>query len=326
MDDAPEREEVTATVGQRGGQTHKNHDTLTEPNLPQLVFSSVDLPDSTINDKENRWMLGRRFCTSPGVHYILPNDEEEVDRLISQHYFIRSLFGNRDFLSPVHIILQSGAKVLDAGCGPGTWAMEMASEYPNSQFYGIDISNMFPLHSKPSNCTFQIANILKKLSFEDNKFDFPGGYVEIVDADYSIQCDERATMKLIDGIYNTLRARDIHPSWGRRVGDILQTMGVEDVQSLTQRFPVGKHSDRDGRSGLEQWMRFLIAMRPHLAQVMYISGDEYDELLQRASQELSMNEISIEVMCTYGKKPLKLVKDDERIEMQPEDQHKPEDK
>ncbi|KAL1923616.1 uncharacterized protein VTP21DRAFT_8596 [Calcarisporiella thermophila] len=342
----PEREETI--LPEQLAQLNTNHNTTTKPGQQQFVFSTEDLPDSSIDDGGNKWMLGRRFCASPGIHYILPNDEEELDRLISQHYFFRTLFGNRNFLSPVHAFLQDGAKVLDAGCGPGTWTMEMATEYPNSQFYGIDIYNMFPNHIKPVNCIFQIVNILKRLPFEDNEFDFvyirhmsfgifqgewpevigevvrilkPGGYVELVDADYSIQCEEGALRKLADGIYNTLRARDIHPSWTNRVGGYLEIIGAQDVHSLIQSFPVGKHSYRDGSSGLEQWMQFLSAMKPHLAQVMFLSPEEYDELLRNVYQELGMSGITIDVVCTYGRKPLRIdqaVEDDEQIELQPD--------
>lgn len=42
-----------------------------------------------------------------------------------------------NFISPVHESFSSGEKlkVLDIGCGPGTWIMEMATEYPNSGKY-----------------------------------------------------------------------------------------------------------------------------------------------------------------------------------------------
>jgi tRNA G46 methylase TrmB len=30
--------------------------------------------------------------------------------------------------------------VLDVGCGPATWLLELATEYPANNFYGIDIA------------------------------------------------------------------------------------------------------------------------------------------------------------------------------------------
>lgn len=69
-------------------------------------------------------------------------------------------------------VLRKGAKVLDMGCGPGAWSMEIASEYPKSQVVGVDISPMFPNDIKPSNCTFHQLNLHDGLPFEDDTFDY----------------------------------------------------------------------------------------------------------------------------------------------------------
>lgn len=69
-------------------------------------------------------------------------------------------------------VLRKGAKVLDMGCGPGAWSMEIASEYPKSQVVGVDISPMFPNDIKPSNCTFHQLDLHQGLPFEDGTFDY----------------------------------------------------------------------------------------------------------------------------------------------------------
>lgn len=69
-------------------------------------------------------------------------------------------------------MLRKGGRVLDVGCGPGTWTMEIAGEYPRSQVIGVDMSTIFPVEIKPSNCTFQQYNLLDGLPFEDESFDF----------------------------------------------------------------------------------------------------------------------------------------------------------
>ncbi|KAG0203169.1 hypothetical protein BGX28_004460 [Mortierella sp. GBA30] len=66
-------------------------------------------------------------------------------------------------------------RILDSGCGLGEWTMEMAKEYPSATVYGIDINTeLFPKASEPipSNCFFTHSNILGRLSFPDNYFDF----------------------------------------------------------------------------------------------------------------------------------------------------------
>lgn len=58
------------------------------------------------------------------------------------------------------------------GCASGTWVLDAATEYPASNFVGIDISDTFPSSIKPSNTDFKIGNIQDRLPFPDNTFDF----------------------------------------------------------------------------------------------------------------------------------------------------------
>ena len=67
-------------------------------------------------DKEDfRFIDDRRFHNAENSKYVLPNDDDEFDRLHLQHIVIRYAWqGN--FASPVEYILNSeGAKVLDFG-------------------------------------------------------------------------------------------------------------------------------------------------------------------------------------------------------------------
>jgi SAM-dependent methyltransferase len=93
--------------------------------------------------------------------------------------------------------LDKGIRVLDAGCGGGTWILvsisarllvvhtaereiliispqpqEMANEYPSSEFTGVDISVGWPTEIRPRNSDFVVGNIVNELPFEDNTFDF----------------------------------------------------------------------------------------------------------------------------------------------------------
>ncbi|RUS25619.1 hypothetical protein BC938DRAFT_471875 [Jimgerdemannia flammicorona] len=60
------------------------------------------------------WVDGRRFFDDKDIHYVLPNDVEEIDRLVMQHFILQRAFG-ANYQAPVKDLLESGIKVLDVG-------------------------------------------------------------------------------------------------------------------------------------------------------------------------------------------------------------------
>ncbi|KAI9254350.1 S-adenosyl-L-methionine-dependent methyltransferase [Helicostylum pulchrum] len=201
---------------------------------------------------------GRMYYANEKIAYILPRDIDECVRLEKQHYGLKSLFQS-NFNAPVKKQLEEGITVLDAGCGPGYWTLDMAKEYPNSKFRGVDVSNFFPLKSKPDNCEFVIGNITETLPYKDNTFDYihqrmlllgltnsswdkclkellrvlkPGGYIEIIDntvssmlesrdipADIPLQLEERMNRA---GYVNLVETRSFLPlNHGGKAGKLM---------------------------------------------------------------------------------------------------------
>ena len=72
--------------------------------------------------------------------------------------------------------------VLDIGCGPGGWALEMAKTYPSLQVTAIDISNRVVEFARAQadsqqihNINFMQASAFDLSSFADNSFDLING-------------------------------------------------------------------------------------------------------------------------------------------------------
>ncbi|KAI8342782.1 S-adenosyl-L-methionine-dependent methyltransferase [Chlamydoabsidia padenii] len=204
--------------------TKKNGESSPSP-LPRTSSSSSCTPIEYIT------LNGRRYINKSEYKYLLPCDEDESDRLIVLHYLLKDAFGT-NFISPVTSLLKGTIdqverpKVLDIGTGAGTWILELATEYTEADFYGIDIATMYPTTIKPGNANFQQHDILKlSLPFDDESFDFiymrqmmtsltksqlvrflteitrvlkPNGYLEIVDVECQIQRAGPATSSLIN--------------------------------------------------------------------------------------------------------------------------------
>lgn len=119
----------------------------------------------------------------------------------------------------------SSARILDLGCGPGSWCIDLAQKYPRIEVIGVDSEDMFPSqHNLPSNCQLRVCNALNGLSeFPDGSFDVihirfmvlsftgeeypqvvkdcwrllkPGGYLEILETDLTVYSPGPMTKKL----------------------------------------------------------------------------------------------------------------------------------
>ncbi|OAD70491.1 hypothetical protein PHYBLDRAFT_126377 [Phycomyces blakesleeanus NRRL 1555(-)] len=192
--------------------------------------------------------------------------------MVAQHYILRTAFGG-DFSAPARSMLEKGCVVLDVGCGPGTWTMEMSTEFPNSSFIGIDCLNAFPRDIKPKNCHFRTCTVgqqssttLASLPFPDNSIDYifqrdlnlglqahmwsplvkeylrilkPGGWVELMEPDMETQSSLRNECAMNDKLLYGLSLRQQDPYVGRRLPSILAVNGFRRVESEFQSLPLG---------------------------------------------------------------------------------------
>ncbi|KAI9280516.1 S-adenosyl-L-methionine-dependent methyltransferase [Sporodiniella umbellata] len=141
-------------------------------------------------------------------------DEEEADRIQLKNDLVKLAFEGEFSLPFDYKDLTSG-RILDVGCGPGAWCIDLAQKYPHLQVFGVDHVDMFPLASTlPENCHLWVSNVLQGLSeFPDASFDVihirfmilalttpqylqvardcwrllkPGAYLEILETDLTV--------------------------------------------------------------------------------------------------------------------------------------------
>ena len=118
--------------------------------------------------------------------YILGHTEAEMVRLIEQGRLFTTLMGG---LFPEGLEPSRFHAILDVGCGPGGWALDVAHAHPHIQVTGLDIdsgminyANALAQTSRLDNSTFTVMNALEPLRFPDASFDlvngqFMGGFV-----------------------------------------------------------------------------------------------------------------------------------------------------
>ncbi|GAA5806116.1 S-adenosyl-L-methionine-dependent methyltransferase [Helicostylum pulchrum] len=201
--------------------------------------------------------------------YVLTQDNDEQDRMVAQHYLLRTAFGS-DFSSPIKGALQKGIVVLDVGCGPGTWTMEMSTAFPKSTFIGIDQSEFYPRDIKPRNCHFRTCGSLVQhqlpLPFPDNSIDYiyqrdmnwgltgqtwqpllqeyrrilkPGGWIEFVEPDLETQNSFESECVMNDKLMSGLTMRQQDPYLVHRLPTMLSINGFKSVEDYAQTFPLG---------------------------------------------------------------------------------------
>jgi ubiquinone/menaquinone biosynthesis C-methylase UbiE len=109
------------------------------------------------------------------VYFNDPESGAEMARLLAQDHIITKgmggLFSERSDFSTIY-------RILDAACGPGGWAIEVAFAYPEIEVVGFDISQVMIDYANAraqvqglDNAEFLVMDIQKPLDFPDESFD-----------------------------------------------------------------------------------------------------------------------------------------------------------
>ncbi|CAG8633793.1 11467_t:CDS:2 [Funneliformis caledonium] len=205
--------------------------------------------------------------------YYLPNDSNDIDGLHLIHFLKKHLYHNNFSVPIEEHLIQGGCKVLDVGCGPGTWLLDLSMKYKDSYFFGLDIMPVFPIEIKPKNLEFIESDIFKGLPFPDNVFDFvhqssmlfavrtdqwdyviselirvtkPGGFIELVEFTGS-QNNGPALTNLYDIYQDSCSQRGVDLLLTCNLDNIIQANGdITKVQNDTRSFLIGPNGGKLG--------------------------------------------------------------------------------
>ncbi|KAJ1566005.1 hypothetical protein HK096_004781 [Nowakowskiella sp. JEL0078] len=278
-----------------------------------------------------RMDMKRRFHAIEHSPYMLPVDIEEQDRLEIQHLVLAFVFG-RFFHMPIHdILLNPEAKLLDVGCGPGSWTRDVAKKYPSAQFYGLDMAtSLFNGVETYPNISFDQGNILVGLPYPDNHFDAvfqrmlilgipklkwdfviqelirvtkPNGYIEIVEMDLDFHQTGPFGDIFFPAMYHSFKLRGIDVDIALNITDRMQSAGLELESETIRSVPIawgGKVGDlckKCSRMAME-------SMKPFLSKSFEMSSEEYDKMMDNVELEYSEFQTYYNVISVVGRKIL----------------------
>ncbi|KAG9306792.1 hypothetical protein G9A89_005692 [Geosiphon pyriformis] len=268
------------------------------------------------------------------ANLILPPTVHEIDRLQQLHYTWRWVWMT-NFSAPVQNLLinsRNNVKVLDIGCGPGTWILEMAAEYQNVQFWGIDIFASFPSEIKPPNVHFLKGDALNGLPFENENFDFvvmrnfassltltdwsgkifdelvrvvkPGGFIESQECIWNVENMGPSFQTFANAWESILQGKNIDTRVALQIpGFLKNTPGISYVTSAKKSHSLSKEGGKLAESFHDIASSGLQILKPYLQPVLRINSKTYDNLIISIRQEFEQNQHSdVTLYRTWGQK------------------------
>ncbi|KAI8974674.1 S-adenosyl-L-methionine-dependent methyltransferase [Pilobolus umbonatus] len=296
--------------------------------------TAVDTPPVSGNEgKKFQIIEGRRYNDEEDVAYLLPNDDDEADRIHQQHWIFRYAL-QCNYHSPIKQKLQQGITVIDSGCGPATWTFEMAKNYPNSKIIGLDISFVFPEAIRPPNVDLKICNITKELPFDENSIGYihhrflvlaltkpdweetlrnayrvlaPGGYVELVEPNLDRFENMGPLLTEFQGtVAAMLRKKGIITNLGDSLEGLLREAQFTHIQFVTKPLPMN-HTNKVGTLWWQDFVHTFTNLRPMLATAnpSFENPEVFSQHLDKIGNECAELHTNFIFCIAYGQKPYK---------------------
>ncbi|KAF9580204.1 hypothetical protein BGW38_003247 [Lunasporangiospora selenospora] len=233
----------------------------------------------------------------------------------------------------LHVPIPENGRVIDLGCGPATWTMDMATDMSTVNFVGIDISPIFPTAIHPRNCSFFCENILTGLakSQPDGCYDVvfqrnvsagftaqdwqtavreayrlckPGGWFESVESDASVHDAGPKTTLLFDFMLRSMGARLVDPTAVRTLSQMMIEAGFVDVQVKEYSVPLGEWGGKLGQLWKQNIGAILETVTPHLAKAASKPDSHIREMVKDMMQNETKEHRAYQtIYVAFGRKP-----------------------
>ncbi|KAG1232552.1 hypothetical protein G6F68_005757 [Rhizopus microsporus] len=283
-----------------------NHQHKPRDNSPRRESVNTNTTSGVSQSNNSVTIDGRQYYQDETSIYILPRDEIEQDRLNSQHFTVKAMFNGKNILDSIQRILPKEASVLDLGCGTGCWVMELAVEYPEYRFTGVDVTDMFPTTIRPENVNFEIYNVLSGLPYPDNTFDFvnmrfmlsafavsdwpvvlketyrvlkPGGVIELMETQFPENDRVPIVRTVNEAFYEMLRENGKDPCTAAKFGTMLKEQHFKVIERQERSLTYKKPLEPISREMLGNWKMAMLALKPVLVHKIVENPDEYSSVI-----------------------------------------------
>ncbi|RIA90326.1 S-adenosyl-L-methionine-dependent methyltransferase [Glomus cerebriforme] len=285
------------------------------------------------NKKSKQQLMEREeIKESAKSRFHLPKNDQDIDRMQLQHFLFKHIWEDKNYSSPIEQVLKSGdCRVLDAGCGPGAWLLEMSTQHPSTKFYGIDIAAVFPSEIKPTNLNFYQCDINGGLPFEDNYFDFvrmslmitslkadqwvnvirelvrvlkPGGHLELIEKELLVNNAGPHFAFMVKNIMSFIQSTGINGYITQQIPFIFSSIpSLINIRSEARIIPIGPLG---GQSGLIYGelleMYFKNKLIDVLPRFMNITEKEYLNLWERCQLEFNIHATTTKLFRFWAQK------------------------
>ncbi len=272
-------------------------------------------------------------------YFIDAENAAEMARLTKQDRFLTEAMGG---LFAERSDIENMKTILDLGCGPGQWVLDVAFAYPDVEVAGIDISEIMVRYAAArarsqhlNNASFQAMDITQPLDFSDNTFDLingrliafltseqwaillqecqrilrPGGVLRLTESEVSTTSP--STDKLFGLFYQAMsRARQSFSPSGRVLGitprlpHLLRHTGYTNIQYKGHALDFSAGSE--GHVVICDVVDVMFTlMQPFLVNVGVVTQEELTHLLQQMRIEMRTNDFCavMFLLTAWGEKP-----------------------
>ncbi|KAG9124157.1 hypothetical protein FRC07_012629 [Ceratobasidium sp. 392] len=156
-----------------------DYDDRSDSDMDTISSASTRRTASTITSDEIseyfREAHGRAYPLDENLPLTFPADDIELRRHQMQHVILKALV-HGNYIGPVQHVLRPRAdgtrpRILDIRTCDGTWAQEMAAEFPHCDITSVDIAPL-TTHVPRPNIAFEIYDLYAGVAEPDETFDY----------------------------------------------------------------------------------------------------------------------------------------------------------